>query len=201
MGGRQAKDESSTSNKDAETLARQIGVMSGKAPAGRPLGGPDETCGDFDMRIARDGTWYYRGSPIGRKPLVRLFSTVLRRDEAGGYWLVTPVERGRILVDDAPFVAVAMEVAGEGAGRQLTFTTNLDHIVAAGPDHPIRVAIDPDTGEPSPYVLVRDGLEALIARPVFYDLVELAEERGTAGTRELGVWSGGRFFTLGRMEP
>ena len=97
--------------------------------------------------------------------------------------------------------AVAMEVAGEGAGRQLTFTTNLDHVVAAGPDHSIRVAIDPDTGEPSPYVLVRDGLEALIARPVFYDLVELAEERGTAGTRELGVWSGGRFFTLGRMEP
>lgn len=201
MGGRRAEDESSTSNKDAETLARQIGVMSGKAPAGHPLGGPDETCGDFDMRIARDGTWYYRGSPIGRKPLVRLFSTVLRRDEAGGYWLVTPVERGRILVDDAPFVAVAMEVAGEGAGRQLTFTTNLDHVVAAGSDHPIRVAIDPDTGEPSPYVLVRDGLEALIARPVFYDLVELAEERGTAGTGELGVWSGGRFFTLGRMEP
>ena len=201
MGGRRAEDESSTSNKDAETLARQIGVMSGKAPTGRPLGGPDETCGDFDMRIARDGTWYYRGSPIGRKPLVRLFSTVLRRDEAGGYWLVTPVERGRILVDDAPFVAVAMEVAGEGAGRQLTFTTNLDHVVAAGPDHPIRVAIDPDTGEPSPYVLVRDGLEALIARPVFYDLVELAEERGPAGTGELGVWSGGRFFTLGRMEP
>ena len=201
MGGRRAEDESSTSNKDAETLARQIGVMSGQAPDARPPGGPDETCGDFDMRIARDGTWYYRGSPIGRKPLVRLFSTVLRRDEAGGYWLVTPVERGRILVDDAPFVAVAMEVAGEEAGRQLTFTTNLDHIVAAGPDHPIRVAIDPDTGEPSPYVLVRDGLEALIARPVFYDLVELGEERGTAGQRELGVWSGGRFFTLGRMEP
>lgn len=200
MGGRKAGDESSTSNKDAETLARHIGVIGTSAPdAGRSLGGPEETCGDFDMRIARDGTWYYRGSPIGRKPLVKLFSTVLRRDEAGGFWLVTPVERGRILVDDAPFVAVAMQAEGTGADQRLTFTTNLDQIVTAGPDHPIRVAIDPDTGEPSPYVLVRAGLEALIARAVFYDLVELGEERETDGKRELGVWSGGSFFTLGRV--
>lgn len=207
MGGRKSGNESITSNKDAETPARQFGVIGGQgsgkrgASAGQSLGGPEEDCGDFEMRIARDGTWYYRGSPIGRKPLVKLFSTVLRRDEAGDFWLVTPVERGRIVVDDAPFVAVAMAAAGSGPGRTLTFTTNLDENVTAGPDHPIRVAIDPDTGEPSPYVLVRAGLEALIARPVFYDLVELAEERETtAGERELGVWSGGTFFTLGRTE-
>lgn len=199
MVGRKAADESSTSNKDAETLARQIGVMGG-GRAARP-GGPEIDCGDFDMRIGRDGTWYYRGSPIGRKPLVKLFSTVLRRDEAGGYWLVTPVERGRIAVDDAPFVAVAMAAEGAGRSQRLTFTTNLDHSVTAGPDHPIRVAVDPETGEPSPYILVRDGLEALIARPVFYDLVELGEERDGDGMRELGVWSGGTFFTLGRIEP
>ncbi|BBK29743.1 hypothetical protein STHU_03770 [Allostella humosa] len=178
--------------------SRQIGV---KPDIGAMLGGPAETCGDFDMRIARDGTWYYRGSPIGRKPLVKLFATVLRRDAEGGYWLVTPVERGRILVDDAPFVAVAMSAAGEGQARTLTFTTNLDQTVTAGPDRPIRVVIDPDTGEPSPYVLVQDGLEALIARPVFYDLVELAEERMVDGRRELGIWSGGMFFMLGRTEP
>ncbi|MGE0715024.1 MAG: DUF1285 domain-containing protein [Alphaproteobacteria bacterium] len=156
-----------------------------------------EDCGDFDMRIGRDGTWYYRGTPIGRKPLAKLFSTVLRRDAEGGYWLVTPVERGRIAVDDAPFVAVAMETSGDGADRTVTFVTNLDHIVAAGPEHPIRVAIDRDTGEPRPYVMVRDGLEALILRPVFYDLVEAGEEREVDGERVLGIWSGGTFFTIG----
>ncbi|BBK40513.1 hypothetical protein STVA_05330 [Allostella vacuolata] len=187
-------------------LARQIGVKAGPTTIGpTTIGpttiGPEEECGDFGIRIARDGTWYYRGSPIGRLPLVKLFATVLRRDADGGFWLVTPVERGRIEVDDAPFVAVAMQVAGGGREQALTFTTNLDQTVTAGPDHAIRVRLDPDTGEPSPYVLVRDGLEALIARPVFYDLVELGEERDVDGGRELGVWSGGKFFTLGRLEP
>ena len=126
------------------------------------------SCSDFDMRIARDGTWFYRGTPIGRKPLVKLFSTVIRRDEVGDYWLVTPVERGRILVDDAPFTAVEFEIAGSGRGQVLRLRSNVDDWIEAGPDHPIRVAEDPESGEPSPYILVRDNLEALILRAVFY---------------------------------
>ncbi|HEV7369685.1 DUF1285 domain-containing protein [Arenibaculum sp.] len=154
----------------------------------------------YDIRIARDGTWYYHGSPIGRIELVKLFSTVLRRDEAGDYWLITPAERGRIVVDDAPFVAVEVEAEGSGPDRRLTFRTNLDHRVTAGPDHPIRVETDADTGEPRPYILVRDRLEALIVRPVFYELVERAEERrGDGGQSRLGIWSMGIFFDLGSM--
>lgn len=149
-------------------------------------------CGEIDMRIARDGTWYYQGGPIGRKRMVRLFSTVLRRDEDGRYYLVTPAEKLAIQVDDAPFVAVEMTVHGKGREQVLTFRTNVDDEVMAGPDHPIRVVTAPD-GEPSPYVHVRARLEALIARSVFYDLVELAEERDGV----LGVWSAGEFFTLG----
>src|SRR5215471_8017890 len=141
------------------------GSAKGEAPAGRSTNALDfsqlPSCGDFDMRIARDGTWFYRGSPIGRKPLVKLFSTVLRR-ENGEFWLVTPVERGRILVDDAPFVAVEVDAVGEGADRRLTFRTNVDDIVTADAAHPIRVDHDPESGEPSPYITVRNGLEARI---------------------------------------
>ena len=107
------------------------------------------SCGDFDFRIARDGTWFYRGSPIGRKPLVRLFSTVLRREDDGSYWLVTPVERGRITVDDAPFVAVEMNVTGSGRDQKLSFRTNVDDWVVADDQHPISLRIDAD-GAPSP---------------------------------------------------
>ncbi len=153
------------------------------------------SCGDFDFRIARDGTWFYRGSPIGRKPLVRLFSTVLRRENDGSYWLVTPVERGRITVDDAPFVAVEMNVTGVGQGQKLAFRTNVEDWVTADAEHPIR--IDQGRGdEPSPYIRVRGALDALISRPVFYQLVDLAETNGA----ELGVWSGGSYFPLGRVE-
>lgn len=166
---------------------------SGPAPS-QPI------CGDFDIRIGRDGTWYYHGSPIGRKPLVRLFASVLRR-EADGYWLVTPVERGRIEVEDAPFVAVALEVAGSGREQSLTFRTNIDEEVVADADHPLRVATNPDTGEPTPYILVRDGLEARLLRPVFYQLVALGESRPGNGQDEYGVWSKGQFFCLGQIEP
>ncbi|MBM3573229.1 MAG: DUF1285 domain-containing protein [Alphaproteobacteria bacterium] len=163
----------------------------------------DEHCGDFSIRIARDGTWFYHGSPIGRKPLVRLFSSVLRRDEAGDYWLVTPVERGRIVVDDAPFTAVELLVTGSGRDAVLRFRTNIDELVEAGSDHPIRVQEDPQTGEPRPYILVRDRLEALILRPVYYQMVELGvvESDAAAATRErFGLWSKGTFFPLGRWE-
>ncbi|MDH0748095.1 DUF1285 domain-containing protein [Pseudomonas sp. GD03842] len=156
-------------------------------------------CGDIDMRIARDGTWFYLGSPIGRKPMVRLFSTVLRR-EGDDYFLVTPVEKVGITVDDAPFVAVLLEVAGEGESRVLRFTTNVDDVVEASAERPLRVRIDPQTQEPAPYVLVRADLEALIHRNVFYQLVDLAVMREIDGQRWLGVWSHGEFFKIG-LEP
>ena len=154
------------------------------------------SCGDFDMRIARDGTWFYRGSPIGRKPLVKLFSTVLRRED-GEYWLVTPVERGRILVDDSPFVAVEVTATGSGRDQRLTFRTNVDDEVTADDAHPIRVDHDRESGEAVPYVTVRGGLEARILRPVYYHLVELGEFVERDGVEELGLWSAGRFFPLG----
>jgi hypothetical protein len=156
--------------------------------------------GDYDIRIARDGTWYHEGTPITRLPLVKLFSTVLRRQDDGGYWLITPVERGTIVVEDAPFVAVEATVTGADRDRAITFRTNIDETFVAGPDHPIRVEVDAETGEPSPYVLVRDNLEALIARAVFYDLVELAEEVERDGGTALVLWSGGVPFDLGRLD-
>ena len=154
-------------------------------------------CGDIDMRIARDGTWFYHGSPIGRKPIVKLFASVLKRDPAGDYWLETPFEKCRIAVDDAPFTAVEMIVDGEGEGRSIRFRTNIDEMVSVDADHPIRVDTDAQTGEPAPYVRVRDGLDALILRSVFYDLVELGEEADGPGGATIGVRSGGGFFVLG----
>jgi len=167
-------------------------IKGGKS-ASSPRGPVD--CGHFDIRIGRDGTWYYRGSAIQRKPLVTLFSSVLKRDDAGQYWLQTPAERGRIDVDDAPFVAVALDVSGSGDAQTLTFHTNLDETVTAGPDNPIRVETDAETGEPSPYIHVRDGLDALIVRSVYYQLADLVVSR--QDTDVLGVWSSGMFFELG----
>ena len=151
---------------------------------------------DLDMRIAHDGTWYYRGSPINRPALVKLFASVLRREDDGSYWLVTPAERGRVAVEDAPFIAVALDAQGAGQNQRLIFRSNLDEIVAAGPDHPLRVETAAD-GTPAPYILVRPGLEARIARPVFYELVELAAEETVGGQTRFGVWSDGVFFELG----
>ncbi|AYC33391.1 DUF1285 domain-containing protein [Pseudomonas cavernae] len=153
-------------------------------------------CGDIDMRIARDGTWYYLGTPIGRKPMVRLFSTIIRRD-GDDYFLVTPVEKVGIKVDDAPFVAISVQVEGEGEEQLLRFVTNVEDEVLAGSAFPIRVALDPQTQEPAPYVLVRSNLEALIHRNVFYQLVELAVAREIDGQNWLGVWSDGQFFPIG----
>jgi uncharacterized protein len=157
-------------------------------------------CGDLDMRIARDGTWFYRGSPIGRLPLVKLFASVLRRDADGHYWLITPAERGRIEVEDVPFLAVALSVEGSGRDQQLIFRTNLDEFVTAGPDKPLRVETA-GSGEPTPYIQVRDNLEAKIARPVFYELVELGAEEQVGGTSQFGVWSKSTFFRLGEPGP
>ena len=148
-------------------------------------------CGDLDIRIARNGMWYYLGTPIGRPELVRLFSTILRKD-GDAYFLVTPVEKVGITVEDAPFVAVDFEVTGSGATQQLIFSTNVGDQAEAGPNHPIRVERDPDTGEPAPYVLIRANLEALIDRKSFYRLVDL----GTHHQGWFGLWSGGQFFPI-----
>jgi uncharacterized protein len=166
----------------------------------RPSGGrrPPVELGDLDMRIARDGTWFYRGSPINRPPLVKLFASVLRREADGSYWLVTPAERGRVVVEDAPFVAVAVDREGGGPDQRLIFRTNLDEIVTAGPDHKLRVDTAAD-GTPAPYIMVRAGLEARLLRPVFYELVEWGEEAPVGGERRFGVWSGGVFFRLGDL--
>lgn len=149
-------------------------------------------CGDIGMKIARDGQWYYDNSPIGRKKLVRLFSTILRHDKDGEHYLVTPVEKIRIEVEDAPFIATLMQVSGSGQNQVLRFETNVGDFTEAGPEHAMRFEIDPESGEPSPYVHVRARLEALISRAVFYDLVELGVVEGD----KFGVWSHGIFFPI-----
>jgi len=159
---------------------------------------PPKDAGTFDIRIARDGTWYHEGGVIGRKPLVKLLASVLWRDDGGVYWLQTPVEKGRITVEDAPFTAVELSVRGEGHDQILAFRTNLDDWVEADSEHPLRVAENPENGEISPYILVRDRLEALILRPVYYELAELAVEPSAPESEKcLGVWSKGVFFRLG----
>ena len=165
----------------------------GRGPAPVHLWNPS-FCGDLDMRIARDGTWFYLGTPIGRKRLVELFSTIIRKD-GEDYFLVTPVEKVGIKVDDAPFVAVDFDVQD----KIVTFTTNVGDTVTAGPDNPIRVVLDPDKGEPSPYILVRNNLEALIDRKSFYRLVDQGEAGTVDGVDWFGVWSSGVFFPFIRI--
>ncbi|HLC08823.1 MAG TPA: DUF1285 domain-containing protein [Methyloceanibacter sp.] len=150
------------------------------------------SCGDIGLKIGRDGTWYYEGSPIGRKPLVKLFASVLRR-EADGYYLVTPVEKVPIEVEDAPFLAVAMEVTGEGEAQTLRFRTNLDETVDAGPECGLSFREEAD-GSFTPHVELRGGLPARLTRPVYYELVALSVQ-GPAGQGQ-GVWSGGSFFAF-----
>lgn len=149
-------------------------------------------CGDIDMRIAQDGLWYYMNSPIGRKPLMQLFASVLRHDEDGKYYLVTPVEKCGIRVDDAPFIAVRMRVEGEGRDQIIHFETNVDDEVTVDADHPLRVEDEAGTGGLKPYVLVRARLEALVSRALFYDLVA----RGMVEGEWFGVWSSGRFWPM-----
>ncbi|MBE7635532.1 DUF1285 domain-containing protein [Sneathiella sp. P13V-1] len=159
-----------------------------------------EFCGDLDMKIARDGTWYYLGSPIGRKPLVKLFSSVIRYDDDGKYYLVTPVEKIGITVEDAPFVAVEMFVEGSSQDQVISFRTHVEDFVIVDKEHPIRLTIDASSKEPAPYVLVRANLEALIIRSVFYDLIGLGVEKEVDGVRHFGVWSSGEFFDFGVMD-
>jgi uncharacterized protein len=180
----------------AGTQCRQTSSRARRAPV--------ET-GDLPFLIRRDGSWLYQGSPINRKELVCLFASVLKRAEDGSWWLETPAERGRIEVEDAPFVAVELDWTGDDRQQVLSFRTNVDQVVTAGPDHPIRVAHDILTCEPTPYLLVRPGaghlaIEARINRATYYELVALSVTEWVGNRRMLGVWSCGRFFPLGE-EP
>ncbi len=175
------------------------------APAENASGGRAGTeCGDLPFLIRRDGTWLYRGSLIARKEMVCLFASVLHRTENGDFRLETPIERGRIEVEDAPFLAVELLWKGCGREQMLTFRTNVDELITAGPRHPIRIAHDLLTCEPTPYLLVRPGagrlaIEARISRAVYYELVALAEPGEFNGRRVLGVWSSNCFYSLGDL--
>lgn len=159
-----------------------------------------EFCGDLDMEIRRDGTWFYLGTPIGRMPLVQLFSTVLRKDEDGRTYLVTPVEKVGIRVEDAHFVAVEVNATGRGDEQVLTFRTNVGDVVEAGPEHPLRFVDEPETDGVKPYLLVRGRLEALVARAVMYELVDLGEEIEIDGRMMFAVRSKGAVFPIMAVE-
>lgn len=154
--------------------------------------------GTMAMRIARDGIWWHEGTPITRTALVKLFASILRRDEDGCYYLLTPVEKWRIQVDDAPFLAVAMVISQPGCAQTLSFTTNVGDTITAGPDHPLRVEFAPVSGEPAPYLHVRGRLWALLTRAVYLELAEQAVEHPVGTTSCYGVWSQGVFFPLDR---
>ncbi len=153
-------------------------------------------CGDINMRIDRDGTWFYLGSPIGRKELVKLFSSVLRHDDDGVHYLVTPVEKCSVEIEDAPFLAVRMSVTGTGHEQVITFETSVEDGVVVDVDHPLRFETEKDTGGLKPYVLVRARLEALVNRALFYDLVALGVVEKRDGDDWFGVWSSGEFWPM-----
>lgn len=174
---------------------------SDESPGGDPL----RAVPAGELRIARDGTWFHEGRPIRRMELVKLFATVLKRDEAGNFWLRTPVEACPIIVEDAPFTAVELSVEGQGERQVLRFRSNLDLWVEAGPEHPLRVETDTESGAPRPYIQIQPGpaggLEALVLRTVFYQLVEVAVPGRGPQEGLLGVWSRGVFFALGPLPP
>ncbi|MGC1487036.1 MAG: DUF1285 domain-containing protein [Albidovulum sp.] len=178
----------------AENLASAAKAAGKKGPPPVHLWNPP-FCGDLDMEIRRDGTWFYLGTPMGRMGLVKLFSSIIRKD-GDDYFLVTPVEKVGIRVVDAPFVATDFTATGAGRDQVLTFTTHVEDEAVAGPDHPIRVVRDPETGEPSPYVHIRANLEALIDRKTFYRIVDLCVHEDHEGAQWFGLWSSGQFFPI-----
>jgi hypothetical protein len=177
-----------------EAIAGQARRAGTKGPPPVHLWNPPY-CGDIDMRIAADGTWFYQKTPIGRAPLVKLFASVLKR-EGDAYFLVTPVEKCGIAVDDAPFLAVEMTVDDGAPDRVIRFRTNVDDIVSAGPGHALRFEPEIETGGLKPYLHVRQNLWAKVTRALFYDLVELGEERGVGGELMFGVASDTEFFAM-----
>lgn len=182
------------------SLLKELGKYKDKARPPLHLWHPKD-CRDIDMRIDRASKWFHEGSPINRPAMVRLFSTVLRREDDDHYYLVTPVEKCRIEVEDAPFQAILMDVGGEGESQTIRFTTNVADEVVLDSDHPLRIETDSETQEPSPYILVRDRLEARLNRSVYYRLVDVAVQREIEGETWLGVWSSGIFFKLMFVEP
>ena len=178
----------------AQDLAASVQAASRKGPPPVHLWNPP-FCGDIDMRIRRDGVWFHEGTPIGRPGLVRLFSSILKR-EGDKYFLVTPVEKVGIIVDDAPMLAIDFTATGTGTDQVLTFTTLTEDVVVASAANPIRILRDPVSGEPSPYVLVRANLEALIDRKSFYRLIDLGAQSLHEGERWFGLWSSGTFFPV-----
>ena len=194
-------DEAAATDGDASATASLEALVARAGKHGRGLPPVDKWnppfCGDLDMEIRRDGTWFYNGTPIGRPKMVQLFASVLRKDEDGKTYLVTPVEKVGLRIEDAPFVAVEMDASTDKEGeRVLTFRTNVGDVVEAGPDHPIRFAQGADDGELKPYLLVRGRLEALLARPVMYELVEEGEEIEVDGTLMFAVRSRGAVFPI-----
>lgn len=172
------------------------------AASGRTSRRTKTELGHLPFLVRRDGTWLYHGSPIKRKELVCLFASVLQREADGSWWLNTPVERGQIEVEDAPFVAVELDWSGDGRQQTLSFRTNVDQVITAGAEHPIRVSHDVITCDPTPYIRVREGaghlaVEARISRAVYYEMVALAVTEWVGSRLMLGVWSQGRFFPLG----
>jgi len=176
-------------------LESLLAAHGGKGPAPVEKWNPPY-CGDIGMKIRSDGVWFYQGSPIGRAALVKLFAGVLRKDADGKHYLVTPAEKVDVSVEDAPFLAVEMEVRGSGRAQSLIFRTNVDDIVTAGPEHPLRFAVEAGSQGLKPYLLVRGRLEALVTRALYYDLVELAVDHDTDDGRRLGLWSEGVFFRM-----
>jgi hypothetical protein len=186
---------------ETEQAGHALEAIAGVARAAARKGAPPvhlwnpPFCGDLDMRIAADGTWFYLKTPIGRAALVKLFASVLKR-EGDKYFLVTPVEKCGIAVDDAPFLAVELAVEQGDQGQVLHFRTNVDDWVTCGADHALRFEPEPRTGGLKPYLHVRRGLWAKVTRALFYDLVALGEERDVDGKAMFGVASGGEFFVM-----
>lgn len=180
-------------------LAELIAAEAGARKPPLELWTPDKVA-DLGFAIAADGVWHYQGSPIERAALTRLFASILRREADGRYYLVTPVEKVVVQVDDAPLLAVEMWAEGEGAGQALSFRSNLDDVILCGPGQPIRFAPDPATAAPKPYVSVRHGLEALATRAVYLEMVEHGVVENAPEGRSFGVWSRGAFFPMAPAE-
>jgi hypothetical protein len=193
-----ANERQSNNRTGLDGLASNARGASGKGPPPVHLWNPP-FCGDLDMRIATDGTWYYLKTPIGRPALVKLFASVLKR-EGEQYFLVTPVEKVGITVDDAPFMAVELNIEQGEGGRVLHFRTNVDDWVACGPGHALRFEPEPNTGGLKPYLHVRRELWAKVSRALFYDLVDMGEERDLDGVAMFGIVSGGEFFPMAPAE-
>ena len=189
-----AKDPVKTDLASLIALARAQGAGKNALPVEK---WNPEFCGEMDMVIRRDGSWWHDGTRITRAPLIKLFSSILRKDEDGHHYLVTPVEKIRIEVETAAFQAVRVDIEGAGTNQRLFFTTNMDEVVEASAERPLRVLTDKETLEPTPLIGVRGRLEAMLIRPVFYELVEHATEIETLDGIQLGVYGGGEFFPLG----